>query len=60
MEVIGPDISKYGVIIPNELNSGVAGLVEKPSADKAPSNLACIGRYSLQIFLIYFDACRRV
>ena len=47
MEVIGPDISKYGVIIPNELNSGVAGLVEKPSADKAPSNLACIGRYLL-------------
>lgn len=47
MEVKGPDISKYGVL---ELNGGlgsVAGLVEKPDADNAPSNLASIGRYVL-------------
>jgi len=45
MEVNGPDISKYGVILPNEETGSVAGLIEKPNADKAPSNLASIGRY---------------
>ena len=38
MEVNGPDISKYGVVVPNEIPGAVAGLVEKPGADKAPSN----------------------
>ena len=47
MEVNGPDISKYGVVIPNGEPGSVAGLVEKPDADKAPSNLASIGRYVL-------------
>jgi len=47
MEVNGPDISKYGVVVPNGQKGGVAGLVEKPAADKAPSNLASIGRYVL-------------
>ena len=47
MEVQGPDISKYGVIIPKGELGSVAGLVEKPDADKAPSNLASIGRYVL-------------
>ncbi len=47
MKVNGPDISKYGVIIPNEDTGHVTGLVEKPSAGKAPSNLATIGRYVL-------------
>ena len=47
MEVNGPDISKYGVVVPNEIPGAVAGLVEKPRADKAPSNLASIGRYVL-------------
>lgn len=47
IEVIGPEIAKYGVIVPNAENGGVAGLVEKPDADKAPSNLASIGRYVL-------------
>jgi UTP--glucose-1-phosphate uridylyltransferase len=47
MEVHGPDISKYGVIIPKGELGSVAGLVEKPDADKAPSNLASIGRYIL-------------
>ena len=47
MEVDGPDISKYGVIVPNAAGAGIAGLVEKPNADHAPSNLASIGRYVL-------------
>jgi UTP--glucose-1-phosphate uridylyltransferase len=47
MEVDGPDISKYGVVVPNGSGVGIAGLVEKPDADDAPSNLASIGRYVL-------------
>ena len=47
MEINGPDISKYGVVVPNCKPGSVAGLVEKPDADKAPSNLASIGRYVL-------------
>ena len=47
MEVDGPDISKYGVVVPNGASAGIAGLVEKPDADDAPSNLASIGRYIL-------------
>ena len=47
MEVHGAEIEKYGVIVPNGLGKGIAGLVEKPGADEAPSNLASIGRYVL-------------
>jgi len=47
MEVSGPDISKYGVIVPGAHPGSVAGLVEKPSPEVAPSNLASIGRYVL-------------
>ena len=47
IEVDGPDISKYGVVVPNGSGAGIAGLVEKPNAHKAPSNLASIGRYVL-------------
>ena len=47
MEVDGPDISKYGVVVPNGSGAGIAGLVEKPDANEAPSNLASIGRYIL-------------
>jgi UTP--glucose-1-phosphate uridylyltransferase len=47
MEVDGPDISKYGVIVPNNKTGSVAGLIEKPDFNKAPSNLASIGRYVL-------------
>jgi UTP--glucose-1-phosphate uridylyltransferase len=48
MEVDGPDISKYGVVVPNRAGAGIAGLVEKPDAHDAPSNLASIGRYVLK------------
>ena len=47
MQVDGPDISKYGVVVPNGPGLGVAGLIEKPDAHAAPSNLASIGRYVL-------------
>ena len=33
--------------MPNGSNGGIAGLVEKPDASEAPSNLASIGRYAL-------------
>ena len=47
MEVDVPDISKYGVVVRNGFGSAIAGLVEKPDAADAPSNLASIGRYVL-------------
>ena len=47
IEVLGKDISKYGVIIPGDKPNTVIGLVEKPDVEKAPSNLASIGRYVL-------------
>ena len=47
MEVDGPDISKYGVVVPDVSGVGIAGLVEKPKANDAPSSLASIGRYVL-------------
>ena len=47
MEVDGPEISQYGVVVPSVLGTGIAGLVEKPTAREAPSNLASIGRYVL-------------
>jgi UTP--glucose-1-phosphate uridylyltransferase len=47
MQVDGPDISKYGVVRPGKQSGTVAGLVEKPAFELAPSNLASIGRYVL-------------
>jgi UTP--glucose-1-phosphate uridylyltransferase len=50
MRVPGAEISRYGVIAGEETEEGVyriTDLVEKPSADKAPSDLAIIGRYIL-------------
>ena len=55
MEVPAADISLYGAasILPIEAADGfddvvrITGLVEKPSADMAPSNFAVIGRYLL-------------
>jgi UTP--glucose-1-phosphate uridylyltransferase len=47
MPVDGPNISKYGVIQPGKEPGSVAGLIEKPAAEDAPSNLASIGRYVL-------------
>ena len=47
-EVKGTDISKYGVVMPNGDPGSVVGLVEKPLAYQAPSQLASIGRYVLR------------
>ena len=47
MPVCGADISKYGVIIQGEIQGAVVGIVEKPSVEEAPSDLASIGRYIL-------------
>jgi UTP--glucose-1-phosphate uridylyltransferase len=47
MPVEGPNISKYGVIVPANEIGLIAGIVEKPKYEHAPSNLASIGRYVL-------------
>jgi UTP--glucose-1-phosphate uridylyltransferase len=47
MKVDDPDISKYGVIVPNNKTGSVTGLIEKPSFENASSNLASISRYVL-------------
>ncbi|WP_257281354.1 UTP--glucose-1-phosphate uridylyltransferase GalU [Endozoicomonas sp. ISHI1] len=44
-------VNKYGVIDPVQLSDRLyklKGVVEKPSVDKAPSNLSIVGRYVLQ------------
>jgi len=48
MEVPKHEISAYGVVTPGADDGHqveITGLVEKPDSDKAPSNLAVIGRY---------------
>jgi UTP--glucose-1-phosphate uridylyltransferase len=50
MEVPQDQVHKYGVIAGREIEEGifmVDDMVEKPENDKAPSNLAIIGRYIL-------------
>ena len=47
MQVPGADISQYGVIVRGDTQGSVAGLVEKPSFEEAPSDIAAIGRYIL-------------
>jgi len=48
MEVEGEDISKYGAVVTGSQPDQVAGLIEKPNYESAPSNLASIGRYVLE------------
>lgn len=50
MEVPKEDVHKYGVIEGKAMEDGVfvvSNMIEKPETDKAPSNLAVIGRYIL-------------
>jgi len=50
MEVEDKDVSKYGVIDGKEIENGiymVNDMIEKPSVEEAPTNLAIIGRYIL-------------
>lgn len=55
-EVIHEDVSKYGIIdYEQDLNNGlykIKNLVEKPSLDEAPSNMAIMGRYVLSPAII--------
>jgi UTP--glucose-1-phosphate uridylyltransferase len=49
-EVPDEDVHKYGIISGDDLGNGlyrVNNMVEKPSKEEAPSNLAIIGRYIL-------------
>ncbi|TMU84247.1 UTP--glucose-1-phosphate uridylyltransferase GalU [Bacillus sp. BHET2] len=52
-EVNPEDVSKYGIVSPglneeaDQPTSPIAGLVEKPHQDEAPSRLAIMGRYIL-------------
>ena len=51
MEVENEQVSKYGILDPGEGKDQLIeakGLVEKPSVETAPSNLAICGRYILQ------------
>ncbi|MDH4184250.1 MAG: UTP--glucose-1-phosphate uridylyltransferase GalU [Nitrospinota bacterium] len=54
------NVSSYGVIEPSGVNEGrahgIKSMVEKPPADKAPSNLAIIGRYILTPEIFEFIA----
>ena len=47
MEVGDDSVSKYGIVSKGKALNEVAGLIEKPSVQNAPSNLASIGRYVL-------------
>jgi UTP--glucose-1-phosphate uridylyltransferase len=47
IRVKGPDISNYGVVIPDIKKNKILGLVEKPEFSSAPSEMASIGRYVL-------------
>ena len=47
MQLACPDISKYGVIVHGDTQGAVAGIVEKPNFEDAPSDIASIGRYIL-------------
>ena len=51
MEVPQEEVSSYGVVTPGADDGRlveVKGLIEKPDRDKAPSNLAVIGRYIIE------------
>ena len=58
MKVGGPEISNYGVVVPDEDGTGIIGLTEKPKLEDAPSKLASIGRYVLNSDI--FDILRSI
>lgn len=61
-EVPEDEISAYGVFDVSDTDDAdvkkVHGMVEKPPADQAPSNLAAVGRYLLDTAI--FDALKRI
>lgn len=48
MEVDRSEVPMYGIVAPGDGPNAVAGLVEKPFLEQAPSRLASIGRYVLE------------
>ena len=52
MDVDRKDVSSYGVISPGKSVdknvTEILGLVEKPSTENAPSNMAVVGRYIIE------------
>ena len=52
MDVNKQDVSSYGIISPGKTLENnmteILGLIEKPSIDKAPSNMAVVGRYIIE------------
>ena len=52
MDVDRKDVSSYGVISPGKSVdknvTEILGLVEKPTTEKAPSNMAVVGRYIIE------------
>ena len=52
MEVKKTEVSSYGIITPGKTypnnNIDIVGLIEKPSVEIAPSNLAVVGRYIIE------------
>ena len=52
MDVNNQDVSSYGIISPGKtLDNNITeilDLIEKPSIDKAPSNMAVVGRYIIE------------
>lgn len=57
-EVAADAVDRYGIVVPAGDGDPfpVAGIVEKPAPDRAPSRLACAGRYAAAAAL--FDALR--
>ena len=52
MDVNNQDVSSYGIISPGKTIENnmteILGLIEKPSIDTAPSNMAVVGRYIIE------------
>ena len=52
MDVNNQDVSSYGIITPGKTLENnmteILGLIEKPSIEKAPSNMAVVGRYIIE------------
>ena len=54
------DVNKYGIIKGDEYSQKIFDMVEKPSPEAAPSNLAINGRYILQPQIFeYLEKCGR-
>ena len=52
MDVNKKDVSSYGIITPGKILKNnlteILGLIEKPSIENAPSNMAVVGRYIIE------------